>query len=69
MMEWVETADAGVYYGLGITAVLDDWDILVRRNARRRPIQQPGFYWPEKTRDHRGDLNSNELRLGISADD
>lgn len=67
MMEWVETADAGVYYGLGIYRfVLDDWDIpgLGEMLGHDGLFNSQAFYWPEQNVIIVGTLNSNEPRLG-----
>lgn len=68
MMAWVETPDAGVYYGLGILRfVLDEWDIpgLGEMLGHGGMPNSQAFYWPEQNVTIVGTLNSNEPSLGF----
>ena len=67
-MDWVETADAGAYYGLGIYRfVLDEWDIpgLGETIGHGGLFNSQAFYWPEQNVTIVGTLNSNEPSLGF----
>ncbi|MCO5191295.1 MAG: beta-lactamase family protein, partial [Anaerolineae bacterium] len=67
MMSWVESADAGVYYGLGVLRfVLDEWDIpgLGEMLGHSGLFNSQAFYWPEQNVMIVGTLNSNEPQLG-----
>ena len=68
MMAWTETADAGVYYGLGlIRFVLDEWDIpgLGETMGHGGLFNSLAFYWPDQNVTIVGTLNSNEPPLGF----
>lgn len=66
-MAWVETPDAGVYYGLGILRfVLDEWDIpgLGEMLGHSGLFNSQAFYWPERNVTIVSTLNTNEPPLG-----
>lgn len=68
IMEWVETPDAGVYYGLGtLRFVLDEWDIpgFGEMLGHGGLFNSQAFYWPEQNMTIVGTLNSNEPPMGF----
>lgn len=68
MMDWVETPDAGAYYGLGIFRfVLDEWDIpgLGETLGHGGLFNSQAYYWPEQNVTIVGTLNSNEPPMGF----
>lgn len=67
MMAWVETPDAGVYYGLGVLRfVLDEWDIpgLGEILGHSGLFNSQAFYWPERNVTIVSTLNTNKPPLG-----
>ncbi|MDJ0757083.1 MAG: serine hydrolase domain-containing protein [Ardenticatenaceae bacterium] len=68
MMEWIDSSDAGAYYGLGFYRfVLDEWDIpgLGEMVGHGGLFNSQAFYWPEQNVIIVGTLNSNEPSLGF----
>ncbi|MCB8944339.1 MAG: beta-lactamase family protein [Ardenticatenaceae bacterium] len=68
MMDWIETTDAGAYYGLGTYLfVLDEWDIpgLGTLQGHGGLFNSYAFYWPEQNITLIGTLDSNQPPLGF----
>ncbi len=68
MMEWVETSDAGAYYGLGTYLFApDEWDIpgLGTLQGHGGLFNSFAYYWPEQNATLIGTLDSNQPPLGF----
>jgi hypothetical protein len=67
MTQWVETSDAGVYYGLGLYRfVFDDWGIpdLGETQGHGGMPNSQAYYWPDQNVTIVGTLNNNEPQFG-----
>ncbi len=68
MLTWIETPDAGVYYGLGVFRfVFDEWGIpdLGEVQGHGGLFNSQAFYWPEQNVTIISTLNSNEPLFGF----
>jgi D-alanyl-D-alanine carboxypeptidase len=68
MMAWVETDNAGAYYGFGLFRfVLDEWDIpgLGETVGHSGLFNSQAFYWPEQNVTIVSTLNTNEPQFGF----
>ncbi|MCB9422485.1 MAG: beta-lactamase family protein [Ardenticatenaceae bacterium] len=70
MSNWIQTDDAGRYYGLGMQRfILDEWDFpgLGQLIGYGGQFNSLAFYWPEQNVTIIGTLNSNEPPFGFAS--